>query len=57
MAEEGGGRVAGGKGRGGGGWSSLCVCVLERLEGLGEEGKGGGGVSCVHFACGCCVCL
>lgn len=25
------------------GWSSLCVCVLERLEGLGEEGKGGGG--------------
>lgn len=42
MAEEGGGRVAGGKGRGGGGL--VCVYVCWRgWRGWGRRGKGGGG--------------
>lgn len=53
MAEEGVGWVAGGKE---GGWTGLCVCVWESVEAQGAVDGGGGG-SCVLFACGCCVCL
>lgn len=45
----------------GGGCSLVGVCVLEWLDGVGggdtEMGVVCLGVSCVHFACGCCICL